>query len=110
MTFDVMHDINNLSAVLQGFRRALLPGGTYLLLEIKCSEKLEENAGPVGAILYGTSVLYCTPTSIANGGDGLGTMGLPETKIRELCRAADFGSVRRHELGNPFNVLYEVRP
>jgi 2-polyprenyl-3-methyl-5-hydroxy-6-metoxy-1,4-benzoquinol methylase len=109
-TFDVMHDINNPLAVLQGFRRALVPGGTYLLLEINCSEKLEENVGPVGAILYGTSVLYCTPTSLANGGDGLGTMGLPETKIRELCTAAGFGTVRRYPLGNPFNVLYEVRP
>jgi SAM-dependent methyltransferase len=109
-TFDVIHDIANPRAVLKGFRRALLPDGAYLLLEIKCSEKLEENAGPVGAILYGTSVLYCTPTSIANGGDGLGTMGLPWPKVRELCAEAGFSNVRRHLLDNPFNVLYDVRP
>jgi SAM-dependent methyltransferase len=110
MTFDVIHDIVNPLAVLQGIRRALLPGGTYLLLEICCSDKLEENAGPVGAILYGTSVLYCTPTSIANGGDGLGTMGLPETTVRELCTKAGFSSVRRYPLQTPFNVLYEIKP
>jgi len=109
-SFDVIHDINNPLAVLQGIRRALLPGGTYLLLEISCSDKLEENAGPVGAILYGTSVLYCTPTSIANGGDGLGTMGLPEAKVRELCTKAGFSSVRRYPLQTPFNVLYEIQP
>lgn len=109
-TFDVIHDIANPLLVLKGFRRALRPDGTYLLLEIKCSEKLEENAGPVGAILYGTSVLYCTPTSLANGGDGLGTMGLPWPKVRELCAEAGFSNVRWHPLDNPFNVLYEVRP
>ena len=109
-TFDVIHDIVNPLAVLQGVRRALLPDGTYLLLEINCSDKLEENAGPIGAILYGTSVLYCTPTSIANGGDGLGTMGLPESKVRTLCAAAGFSSVRRLPIQNPFNILYEVKP
>jgi SAM-dependent methyltransferase len=109
-TFDVIHDIANPKAVLEGFRKALLPGGTYMLLEINSSEKLEENVGPIGTMLYGTSVLYCTPTSLANGGEGLGTMGLPEPKVRDLCASAGFGSVRRLPIENPFNILYEVRP
>ena len=108
-TFDVIHDIAKPLEVLRGFRQALLPSGTYLMLEIKCSDRLEENAGPFGAILYGTSVLYCTPTSLANGGEGLGTMGMPESKVRALCAEAGFSSVRRLPFENPFNVLYEVR-
>lgn len=108
-TFDVIHDIANPIKVLKGVREALVPGGTFLMLEINCSDKLEENLGPIATMLYGTSVLYCTPTSIANGGEGLGTMGMPESKVREFCEAAGFSQVRRVPIGNPFNALYEIK-
>ena len=55
-------------------------------------------------------MLYCMTTSLAQGGAGLGTVGLPESKLRELSAEAGFGSVRRVPLENPFNNLYEVRP
>jgi 2-polyprenyl-3-methyl-5-hydroxy-6-metoxy-1,4-benzoquinol methylase len=109
-TFDVIHDIASPKTVLEGIRKALLPDGTFLMLEINSSDRLEENVGPIATMLYGTSVLYCTPTSLANGGEGLGTMGLPETKVRELCAAAGFSSVRRLPIQNPFNALYEAKP
>jgi SAM-dependent methyltransferase len=109
-TFDFVHDVANPLAVLTGFRRALKPDGTYLLVEINCSDKLEENIGPFGTILYGTSVLYCTPTSIANGGEGLGTMGMPESKIRDLCQEAGFSSVSRLPIENPFNIAFAIKP
>src|SRR5207244_13005153 len=38
------------------------------------------------------SVLYCMTTSLAGHGEGLGTLGLSETKLREL--AADRKSTR----------------
>jgi hypothetical protein len=79
-------------------------------LDINWSEKLEENHGPLGAMFHGFSVLYCMTTSLAGGGMGLGTLGLPEPKVKELCAEAGFGSVRRVPLENPFNNLYEVRP
>ncbi len=47
--------------------------------------------------------------SLAEDGEGLGTMGLPESKIRELCVEAGFGRVRRVPMDNPFNSLYEIR-
>ena len=109
-TFDVIHDIANPQGALRSIRQSLLPDGTFLLLEINSSDKLEENAGPIGAILYATSVLYCTPTSLANGGDGLGTMGLPEKKVQKLCAEAGFSSVSRLPFENPFNVVYVVKP
>jgi SAM-dependent methyltransferase len=108
--FDVIHDVAAPVDVLDGIRRALTDGGALLLLEINCSDKLEENTGPVPAILYGTSVLFCTPSSLAAGGDGLGTMGLPEPRARELCERAGFTRFRRLPVDNPFNCLYEVRP
>jgi hypothetical protein len=49
-------------------------------------------------------------TSLAHGGAGLGTLGLPEPKLRELATEAGFGQLRRVPLENPFNTLYEIRP
>jgi hypothetical protein len=46
--------------------------------------------------------------SLAEGGAGLGTMGLPETRLRALAGEAGFSSVRRLPLENPFNTLYEL--
>ena len=110
VTFDSVHDFINPYAGLQAIRRALLPGGTYLLLEMNCSDKLEESAGLVGTILYGTSVLYNLPVSLAYGGNGLGTMSFPESKVQELCTEAGFSSVHRLPIENPFNILYQVKP
>lgn len=109
-TFDVVHDAADPLGLLRSIRAAMRPGGLYVCLDINCSDKLEENAGPLGAMFHGFSVLYCMTTSLANGGVGLGTVGLHERKVRELCAEAGFGSVRRVPLENPFNNLYEVRP
>jgi SAM-dependent methyltransferase len=109
-TFDVIHDAVDPRALLRSIRQALRPDGVYVCLDINCSERLEENAGPLGAMFHGFSVFYCMTTSLANGGVGLGTVGLHEPKVRELCAEAGFSSVRRVPLDNPFNNLYEVRP
>ena len=68
--------------------------------------------GLVRAIHAGTkpdSVFYCMTTSLANGGAGLGTCGMPEAKVRELGTTAGFGSVERLPIENPFNAIYELR-
>ncbi len=109
-TFDVIHDAVDPRALLRSIRKALHPDGVYVCLDINCSERLEENAGPLGAMFHGFSVFYCMTTSLANGGVGLGTVGLHGPKVRELCTEAGFRSVRRVPLENPFNNLYEVRP
>jgi hypothetical protein len=54
--------------------------------EINCSDKPEENQGPIGALLQSCSVLLC------------------------LTLEAGFSSVRRIPMDNPFNSLYELTP
>jgi SAM-dependent methyltransferase len=109
-TFDVVHDAADPLQLLRSIHRALRPGGIYVCLDINCSDKLEENAHPLGAMFHGVSVFYCMTTSLANNGAGLGTLGFHEAKVRELCDEAGFSSVRRVPLENPFNNLYEAKP
>jgi 2-polyprenyl-3-methyl-5-hydroxy-6-metoxy-1,4-benzoquinol methylase len=109
-TFDVVHDAVNPRGLLRAIREALSPGGRYVCLEINSSDKLEENIGLLGAFFYSVSVLYCMTSSLAHHGEGLGTAGIPESKMRELCAEAGFGRVQRVPMENPFNILYEVAP
>ncbi len=63
----------------------------------------------MGAMLHGISVMYCMTTSLAQGGAGLGALGVHEAKLNELAREAGFGFVRKLPIENPFNHLYELR-
>jgi SAM-dependent methyltransferase len=107
-TFDVVHDAVDPLGLLRSIRDALRPGGTYLCLEINCSDQAADNTGPIAALLYGFSILYCMTTSLAEGGEGLGTLGLPEPVLRQLAGKAGFTQVRYVEMDNPFNRLYEL--
>lgn len=107
-TFDVIHDSAKPRELLRSIRAALQPDGRYVCLEINAAETLEQNAGPLGSFLYGFSVLYCMTSSLAKHGEGLGTMGMPESKVRALCTEAGFSKVQRIPMENPFNSLYEV--
>lgn len=109
-TFDAAHDFVDPSRTLASMREALKPDGVYLMLEMNCSDDLEDDRGPIGTITYATSVLYNLPVARTSGAEGLGTAGLPEGRIRSLCRTAGFSHVRRVPIGNPINVLYEIRP
>jgi SAM-dependent methyltransferase len=109
-TFDVIHDTIDPAGLLRAIRRALKPDGTYLMLEMRCADTPTDNVGPFGTMLYGISILYCMPTSLAHDGAGLGTCGCPPDKVRQLCTEAGFSSVRQLPLENPFNILYEITP
>ena len=109
-TFDVVHVAVNPRGLLRAIRNALRPDGRYVCLEINSSDKLEENIGLLGAFFYSVSVLYCMTSSLAHHGEGLGTAGIPESKMRELSAEAGFSHVRRVPMENPFNILYEVTP
>ena len=89
-TFDVIHDATDPQRLLSSIHDALRPHGRYVCLDINCSHRLEDNVGPLGAFFYGVSTLYCMTTSLANGGAGLGTAGLPPGKLDELAAPPAF--------------------
>ncbi len=109
-TFDVIHDAVDPAGLLRAIRAGLKDDGIYVCLDINCQDDPADNEGPLATMFYGFSVMYCMTTSLAHNGEGLGTCGLPESKLRELATGAGFSGVRRVPLEDPFNNLYEVRP
>ena len=107
--FDVLHDMADPAGALRAIRKSLNPGGSLVLLEINGADKPEENDSTLATIFYGFSLGYCMTSSLASGGAGLGTLGATSPKIKEMAMAAGFSEVKRHDIGNPFNVLYELR-
>ncbi len=111
VSFDAVHDQRDPQGLLRSLRRALRPGGTYLMQDIGGSAKLENNRDfPLAAFLYAISCMHCLPISLGQGGPGLGTMWGWET-AEAMLREAEFGSVERHVLPHdPMNVWFVARP
>lgn len=107
-TFDVVHDAVDPRGLLRSIRQALRRDGRYVCLDINASHQLADNTGPLAAMFYGFSVLYCMTVSLAGRGEGLGTCGFNEQVARQMCTEAGFETVRRVPLENPFNILYEI--
>jgi 2-polyprenyl-3-methyl-5-hydroxy-6-metoxy-1,4-benzoquinol methylase len=94
-SFDVLYDIANPVAVLRAIRAALRPAGTYIMVEIKCSENLEEAGASIATVLDGTSAFVSTPTSMAGTAGMITTAGMPESRLREVYAHAGFRTVAR---------------
>src|SRR5581483_2750711 len=109
-TFDVVHDAADPLGLLRSIRAALRPGGRYVSLDIKCAERPEHRTHPMDTLRYGFSLLYCLTTALGNGGEGLGTLGLPESRMRALCAEAGFRELGVAPLDDRFHTLYEVIP
>lgn len=109
-TFDVIHDAVDPAGLLSRIHRALRPDGRYVCLDINASHRPEENVGPLAALFYGMSIHYCMTTSLAHGGAGLGTCGFNPHVAAQMAADAGFSSIRRVEMDNPFNNLYEAVP
>lgn len=112
LTFDCLHDMTRPDDALAAVRGALRDDGTLLVKEIRCADTLEANKkNPMLAMMFGFSITSCMSSATSEpGGMGLGTVGLPESKLRELASDAGFSTVIPHDPGEPANVYYEVRP
>lgn len=109
LTFDAAHDFQDPPQVFRLIQRALRDGGAWLLVEYRVGERLEDNLGPIGAVFFSLSVSYCMTTSLAMDGQGLGTCGLPEDRIRHLAGQAGFSELATLPFEHPFNKVYVAR-
>lgn len=108
--FDAIHDQADPAGVLARTHAALVPGGTFLMMDIKAASDLEDNLDhPFGPWLYGVSTLHCTAVSLARGGAGLGTMW-GERLARGMLADAGFIGVTVHDVpDDPFDSVYVAR-
>lgn len=112
-TFDCIHDMTQPQRMMNAIRAAMKPDGVWLLVDIKALDTFEENVrkNPMAALMYGISVLSCMSSALSEpGGEGLGTLGLSESRARAMSQAAGFTRFRRLDIDHGINAFYEVRP
>lgn len=110
-TFDAIHDQAKPLNVLVGIRRALTDDGVYLAQDIRGTSHHHSDADhPLGAFLYAVSCMHCMTVSLAQGGEGLGTMWGRERALAYMKKAG-FGSVEVNELEHDIqNDYFVCRP
>jgi SAM-dependent methyltransferase len=110
LAFDAVHDQKDPQGMLDMVRRSLRENGTFLMVDIGGSSKLENNLDhPLGSYLYMMSTMHCTPVSLAQGGIGLGTMWGVEL-AGEMLAMAGFSKIEMSRLPHdPFNAYFVAR-
>lgn len=106
--FDAIHDQARPGRVLERIQRSLKPLGVFLMQDIGASRHVEKNFGHLlGPWLYTISCLHCMTVSLAQGGEGLGTVWGEETAL-EMLADAGFGTVTSHRLPHDILNVYFV--
>ena len=111
-TFDCIHDMTDPQGMMHAIRSAIRDDGTWLLVDIKGRDSFAENVekNPVAALMYGISVLSCMSSALSEpGGAGLGTLGLPASKARDMSAAAGFSRFAKLDIDHSVNAFYEIR-
>ena len=107
--FDCLHDMGDPAGAARHVRASLASDGTWMIVEPRAGDRVEENLNPVGRAYYGFSTLLCTPSSLAQEvGLALGAQA-GETRIREIVTGAGFSSFRR-VAETPFHMVFEAKP
>ena len=108
--FDAIHDQTDPAGVLRAAFEALQPSGTFVMVDIRASSRLEQNIGnPLAPWFYAVSTLHCLTISLAEGGAGLGTAWGEELALQMLGQAG-FVDLEVHEIpGDPLDSLYVAR-
>lgn len=108
-TFDVIHDLPDPLGVLERIRCALKEDGTYLMVEPKVDDRLENNRdNPFARLLFSISCLHCVPQSLSQGGPGLGACWGPG-KAREFATQAGFTRFDVLPVRSPALAFYALR-
>jgi SAM-dependent methyltransferase len=108
LAFNCIHDMAHPRAALAGIRRALKPGGVFLWSEADAADRLEDNLTPVGRTMYGASTMHCMTVSLAQGGEGLGSV-IGAKLARELGQEAGFSNFERLAVKSPYHQIFVMR-
>lgn len=107
--FDCLHDMGDPAGAARHVRESLAPDGTWMVVEPKAGDRVEDNLNPVGRAYYAFSTLLCTPASLSQPvGLALGAQA-GEARIREIIQSAGFTRFAR-VAETPFNMVFEAKP
>ena len=107
--FDCLHDMGDPVGAARHVHELLAPDGTWMIVEPRAGDRVEDNLNPVGRAYYAFSTLLCTPASLSQEvGLALGAQA-GEARIRDVVTAGGFTRFRR-AAETPFNLVFEARP
>jgi SAM-dependent methyltransferase len=107
--FDCLHDMGDPVGAAAHVRQSLGRDGTWMLVEPRAGDCVQENLHPLGRLFYSVSTLVCTQASLAQEvGAALGAQA-GESRLREVLTQAGFTRIRR-AAETPFNLILEARP
>jgi 2-polyprenyl-3-methyl-5-hydroxy-6-metoxy-1,4-benzoquinol methylase len=90
---EAVHDMSDPVSVLRAVRGLLAPGATLIVADEKVGEAFQAPGDDIERVMYGYSVLFCLPNSLAEPGSvGTGTVLRP-ARMRELAGEAGFSAV-----------------
>jgi 2-polyprenyl-3-methyl-5-hydroxy-6-metoxy-1,4-benzoquinol methylase len=112
LTFDCLHDMTRPADAIAAVRGAIADDGTWLVKEIRCWPTWEQNRkNPMLAMFFGFSITACMASATSEpGGAGLGTVGLNGEVLEAMARQAGFTRFQVHDVDDPANLYYEIRP
>jgi hypothetical protein len=107
--FDCLHDMCDPAGAARYVRESLAEDGTWMIVEPRAGDRVEENLNPVGRAYYGFSTLLCTPASLSQEvWLALGARA-GEARIRDVVTGGGFTRFRR-AAETPFKPVFEARP
>ncbi|MCZ7680799.1 MAG: class I SAM-dependent methyltransferase [Sandaracinaceae bacterium] len=107
--FDCLHDMGDPAGAAGHVRRSLKDDGSWMIVEPRAGDRLEDNLNPVGRIFYSASTHICTPASLSQEvGLGLGAQA-GEGRLREVITSGGFRTLRR-ATETPFNMVLKAKP
>jgi SAM-dependent methyltransferase len=107
--FDCLHDMGDPVGAARHVRQSIADDGTWLIVEPRAGDTVQDNLNPVGRVFYSASTLLCVPASRSQDvGLCLGAQAGP-ARIGEVVTEGGFGSIRT-ATETPFNLVLEARP
>lgn len=105
---DCVHDFPDPPATLREIRQLLAADGTFLVIEPKVADRLEDNINSVASMFYGFSLFHCMTQSLAADGCGMGACAGP-ANTQKLLAEAGFSSVELLPIKSQVNLFYAAR-
>jgi len=63
--FDCLHDMGDPVGAARHVRESLGSEGTWMIVEPRAGDRVQDNLNPIGRVFYAASTLICTPASVA---------------------------------------------